>query len=89
MYSINCFITCLKQIESVVRKYEEEQLFARILQITQILFMKFCMNCEGNIKIGGAKTEEAGRMNETIRKMNEKIIKFKKEEKRSHEKSYY
>jgi hypothetical protein len=47
------------------------------------------MNCEGNIKIGAAKAEESGRMTETIRKMNEKIIKFKREEKRSHEKSYF
>lgn len=73
----------------MIRKYEEEQQFGRILQITQILLMKFCMNCEGSVRLASNTPGENNKISETMKKMNEKIVKFKREEKRSNEKSYF
>jgi hypothetical protein len=49
-FPFNCFVATLREIESVIKKYEEEKQFAKIMQLTHILIIKFCMSCEGNIK---------------------------------------
>ena len=80
--SIDLFVTCLKEIQRVVNKYSEDKLFYRIVELTQIIFIKFCINCQGSTK-AGANKEVGLQTSDSMKKMNEKMSIFQEKEKNS------